>query len=163
MHFHFLDDFPQDAVAAGSITTVFVIAQVGQRRQEFAEQVAMGSVNFQHIEPGFPSAHGLAIKKFHQLWNFFYGNLTRNGTVESERDRRKSNSRHSWQIGISARMPDLGTNFCTETVEQVHQTTQACDVIITPDAEVSTRDADIGMHCQSLQKNQSYLALGTAP
>src|SRR5690606_40052850 len=112
-----IDNLYQQPDALVEATAVAVGAEVGQRRQELVQQVAVGGVDLEHLEAGVERAAGGGREVLDDL--FDPGRIQRLGHrgafIEGDRRDRKSTRLNSSHVKISYAV------FCLKKKRKKHQ------------------------------------------
>jgi len=137
---------------------VFIAALIGVGSQKFADQVAVGGVNFDKIEAGFPGTPGSLGVADHQLLDFVAGQLPRHAFDHGER--RQGRRRHPASVvGLASAVEELYPDPGPVLLHLSRQAAQGGDEAIVPNPGHFGEIQAVGMDRTAADNNHARAGL----
>ena len=150
------NDFAEKTGAVVEAAAVFVLAEIGDGREEFVDEIAVGAVDFDDLKPGGEGAARGGDERFDQRFDFGGGEGVGDGVAFAEGDGAGGYDLPAVGLrggdGLAAVPGEIATGFAAGVgeldagdgalgLEKIDDAAERSDVVVLPDAEVAVGDA----------------------
>ena len=170
-----LRDFAEETGAIVEAAAVFVLAEIGDGREEFVDEIAVGAVDFDDLETGGEGAAGGGGEGSYQGFDFGGGERVGDGVAVTERDGAggddlpavglaggdgKAAVPGEFAAGFAAGVGELNGGDGALGFEEGDDAAEGFDVGVAPEAEVAEGDAAGGFDGCCLHHDEAGAAGG---
>jgi hypothetical protein len=157
-----VDDFQGEAHAAGEVAAEDVQTLVGRGRHELGDEIAMGAVDFDRVEAGFPGPDRGVPERVDQGEGLVGGELPGEFAHDRAGDRggRDRLVADDGPAGLAAGVVELHGDLAAVAVHGVGQAAHPWDQVIAPQAELVGDGLAQGVDGRDLDDDKPKAALG---
>ena len=174
---HRMDHFAQEADAVFEITSVFVLAVVGEGREEFVDQVAVGTVDFNDLKTSGQRTAGCGGEGGDKVLHFWNGERVGNRVAFAEGDGAGGDNLPAvggsgWNggaaipgelaTGFAAGMGELDGGNGALGLQKSRDAGEGGYLVVRPEAEVAVGDSPAGLDGSGLDNHKAGTTGGAA-